>query len=128
MSGNKRTRSSDALALERPTGHPAGHPAGHTDWDRLDRLTDADIAAGIAADPDAAPLADEAWFRDAELVLPEPKQAISLRVDPEVLAWFKDQGPGYQSRMNAVLRRYAQARGAPMVARSARAPSPPRAG
>ncbi len=99
---------------------------GRTDWDRLDRLTDQDIAAEVAADPDAAPIADEAWFRDAELVLPEPKQAISLRVDPDVLRWFRAQGPGYQSRMNAVLRQYAAAHGAAVVDRSARAPARPR--
>ena len=98
---------------------------GRTDWDRLDRLTDADIAADVAADPDAAPITDAAWFRDAELVLPQPKQAISLRVDPDVLCWFKAQGPGYQSRMNAVLRQYAAAHGAAVVDRSARAPARP---
>ncbi len=37
------------------------------------------------------------------------KSAISLRVDPEVLSWFKAQGPGYQTRMNAVLRAYKDA-------------------
>ena len=42
-----------------------------------------------------------------------PKQArkapISLRVDPEVLEWFRTQGPGYQTRINAVLRAYMEA-------------------
>ncbi|MDE2008163.1 MAG: BrnA antitoxin family protein [Rhodospirillales bacterium] len=95
--------------------------AGRTDWARLEQLTDAEIDAAIAADPDAAPIADEAWFRDAEVILPESKQAISLRLDPEVLAWFRAQGPGYQSRMNAVLRHYAHAHGAALVARPARA-------
>lgn len=37
------------------------------------------------------------------------KAAISLRIDPEVLDWFKAQGPGYQTRINAVLRAYRQA-------------------
>jgi uncharacterized protein (DUF4415 family) len=37
------------------------------------------------------------------------KAAISLRLDPEVLAWFRTQGPGYQTRMNAVLRAYMEA-------------------
>jgi len=37
------------------------------------------------------------------------KSAISLRLDPEVLDWFKAQGPGYQTRMNAVLRAYMEA-------------------
>jgi uncharacterized protein (DUF4415 family) len=40
------------------------------------------------------------------------KSAISLRLDPEVLDWFKTQGPGYQTRMNAVLRAYMDASGA----------------
>lgn len=38
------------------------------------------------------------------------KAAISLRLDPEVLAWFRTQGPGYQTRMNAVLRAYVEAK------------------
>lgn len=36
------------------------------------------------------------------------KKLISLRVDPEVIAFFKSQGPGYQTRMNAVLTAYMQ--------------------
>ena len=45
-----------------------------------------------------------------DTVLPEPsrKKLISLRVDPEVLDFFKAQGPGYQTRMNAVLQAYMQ--------------------
>lgn len=41
--------------------------------------------------------------------VPPPKEAISLRVDGDVLAWFRAGGPGYQSRMNAVLRSYMTA-------------------
>ncbi len=95
---------------------------GRTDWDRVDRLTDAEIEAAVAADPDAPELVDRAWFEGATVVLPEPKQAVSLRLDTDVLRWFREQGPGYQSRMNAVLRQYAQAHGAPVAGRSARAP------
>ena len=45
-----------------------------------------------------------------DAVLPEQsrKKLISLRVDPEVLEFFKAQGPGYQTRMNAVLTAYMQ--------------------
>ncbi len=71
-------------------------------------MTDADIAAGIASDPDAMEL-DEAWFAGAELVLPEPKQQLTLRLDAMVVDFFRAQGPGYQTRMNAVLRRYVEA-------------------
>ncbi|WP_156381514.1 BrnA antitoxin family protein [Aurantimonas sp. Leaf443] len=62
-------------------------------------------------DPDAPPgpsLGDEFW-RDAQLVMPEAKTPISLRVDADVLDWFKAQGPGYQTRMNAVLKSYMAA-------------------
>ena len=38
-----------------------------------------------------------------------PKASISLRVDQDVLEWFKDQGPGYQTRINAVLRAFRDA-------------------
>ncbi|HSU05974.1 MAG TPA: BrnA antitoxin family protein [Acetobacteraceae bacterium] len=93
---------------------------GLTDWDRIDRLTDAEIDAAVQADPDAAPTADREWFRTATLVMPEPKQAISLRIDTDVLRWYRDQGPGYQSRMNAILREYAKAHGAVLADRSAR--------
>jgi uncharacterized protein (DUF4415 family) len=93
---------------------------GKTDWERVKRDTDAEIDAAIAADPDAAPALDAAWFEQAELVLPERKLAVSLRVDADVLRWYKGQGPGYQSRMNAVLRQYAAAHGAKVAGRSAR--------
>lgn len=93
---------------------------GRTDWARVDALTDREIAAAIASDPDAAPILDAEWFKGATLELPERKQAVSLRVDADVLRWYKAQGPGYLSRMNAVLRRYAQAHGAALTARSAR--------
>ncbi len=49
-------------------------PEDGTDWPQMDRLTDEEIIAAVASDPDAAPIADEAWFASAELVLPEPKR------------------------------------------------------
>ena len=49
------------------------------------------------------------FFAKATVVHPQPKQPISLRIDEDVLAWFKKQGPRYQSRMNAVLRAYMAA-------------------
>ena len=49
------------------------------------------------------------FFAEASVVYPSPKQPISLRVDEDVLQWFKKQGPRYQSRMNAVLRAYMSA-------------------
>ena len=55
------------------------------------------------------PELDEQFWADAELRVPEQKQAISIRIDPEVLQWFKDSGKGYQTKINAVLRQYYEA-------------------
>lgn len=58
--------------------------------------------------PELADLPAE-FFAQASIVHPSPKQPISLRIDEDVLLWFKKQGPRYQSRMNAVLRAYMAA-------------------
>ncbi|WHZ15697.1 MAG: hypothetical protein OJF52_002543 [Nitrospira sp.] len=49
------------------------------------------------------------FFRHAPLVLPEPKATVTMRVDRKVLDWFKAQGRGYQTRINALLRAYMEA-------------------
>lgn len=83
---------------------------GATDWAQVKSLDEAEIERAIAADDDAAPPLDAAWFEGAEMVLPQPKVPISIRVDREVLDWFKGQGAGYQSRINAVLKAYVSSR------------------
>jgi uncharacterized protein (DUF4415 family) len=80
-----------------------------TDWKRLDKRKDSDVRRAIRFDPDAAPELDRAWFRRAKLVVPEPKQAVSIRLDRDVMEWFRRQGRGYQTRINAVLRTYVEA-------------------
>jgi uncharacterized protein (DUF4415 family) len=77
---------------------------GKTDWAAVDALSDAEIEAAVRADPDAVPF-DLDWS-EAVLVVPPKKKAISIRVDEDVLEFFKTQGAGYQRRMNAVLRSY----------------------
>lgn len=52
----------------------------------------------------------EDFFRNARLVMPSPKQQVTVHIDADVLDWFKAQGKGYQSRMNAVLRAYVATR------------------
>lgn len=83
---------------------------GDSDWERVRSLTDDDIDAAIASDPDAAPPLDEEWFRDAYVCIPA-KIATSIRVDGDVMEWFRSQGKGWQTRMNGVLRAYAKAHG-----------------
>lgn len=88
------------------TRHGKGRDAplrGRADLKRLRRMSEAAIQA--SSPPELADLPEEFWD-DAILVLPEPKQAVSLRLDRDLLEWFRAAGPGYQTRMNAVLRSY----------------------
>jgi uncharacterized protein (DUF4415 family) len=78
-----------------------------TDWRKLRQMSDAEIHAGIAADPDAHPTDDEFW-QDAQVVLPQRKEVVTMRLDADLLAWFRQQR-GYQTRINAILRSYMKA-------------------
>ncbi len=55
------------------------------------------------------PELDEEWFKNAVLVMPDKKVPVSLRLDKEIVDWFKKQGKGYQSHMNAVLKTFVRA-------------------
>ncbi|PWK72670.1 BrnA antitoxin family protein [Aminobacter sp. AP02] len=78
---------------------------GQSDWARVDAMTDAEIEAAMRIDPDWADTIDIDWS-NAVAVYPLPKQAISIRLDQDVVDFFKDTGKGYQTRINAVLRHF----------------------
>jgi uncharacterized protein (DUF4415 family) len=78
-----------------------------TDWARVDAMTEEEIDAAARSDPDAQPT-DDAFWEDAVLVFPS-KHLVCIRIDRDVLDWFRGQGRGYQTRMNAVLRSYMEA-------------------
>lgn len=62
--------------------------------------------------PDAEEIElDESFWQNARVVMPAdgPKTSVHLRIDPDVLRWFKGQGKGHLTRMNAVLRAYYEA-------------------
>jgi uncharacterized protein (DUF4415 family) len=80
-----------------------------TNWNRLRRMTAKEIHAGIEADPDAHPT-DAAFWKDAKVVLPERKVVVTMRLDADLLNWFRKQR-GYQTHINAILRTYMQAHG-----------------
>ncbi|MDR3373934.1 MAG: BrnA antitoxin family protein [Ancalomicrobiaceae bacterium] len=81
-----------------------GELKGQTDWARVDAMTEEDLERAIAEDPDAD-IPDPDWS-NAVLVIPGGKTPISIRLDDDVLSFFKKGGPGYQKRINAVLRSY----------------------
>ena len=73
-----------------------------TDWKRLEAMPDSSI------DTSEMPEIGDEFFLNAELQRP-PKQAVTMRLDADVLAWLKEQGEGYQTRINKLLRAYMQA-------------------
>jgi uncharacterized protein (DUF4415 family) len=81
---------------------------GQTDWKHVDALRDEDIAQAIAEDPDTFEPEPE-WLQQAMILRPgQPKMRVTAYFDQEVVEWFRAQGRGYQTRMNAVLRAYME--------------------
>ena len=76
---------------------------------RLIEMSDEEAERRAAADPDAGVIPPGFWD-NATLRMPLTKQQITLRLDPDVIGWFKRTGKGYQSRMGAVLRSYVEAK------------------
>ncbi len=76
---------------------------GATDFKRLRRMRDAEI------DFSEIPKLGKSFWKHARLVMPEPKDRLTIRVDHEVVQWLKKKGPGYQTRINAILRSYMEA-------------------
>lgn len=70
-----------------------------TDWKRIKTMSDEDI------DFSDLPELDDSFFRDAKWK-PPVKKSVTIRLDADVLDWFRAQGPGYQTRINHLLRRY----------------------
>lgn len=78
-----------------------------TDWKRVRSLSDRQIRTAIGKDPDVR-ATDAGFWKKAKVVLPQPKQTITIRLDADVLTWLRRQ-KGYQTRINAVLRTYMDA-------------------
>jgi uncharacterized protein (DUF4415 family) len=78
-----------------------------TDWVKVDAMTPGQVER-LADEEDGVP--PEGWEKTIMLGTPEPKKDVHIRLDPAVLRWFKAHGPGYQTRINAVLRAFVQAR------------------
>lgn len=81
--------------------------ASRTDWKRV-RATSQEEANRLAEEENG-PL-PENWASTVEIGIPRPKQGVHIRLDADVLAWFRSQGPGYQTRINSVLKAFVRAR------------------
>jgi uncharacterized protein (DUF4415 family) len=71
-----------------------------SDLERIDKLTDREI------DYSDIPELDASFFTRTVVTLPHKKDSVTLRIDHEVLEFFKQQGARYQTRINAVLKAY----------------------
>ena len=102
-------KSASSHSAKRPSGKPrSSSPVSKTDWARVRALRDEEIA-----------ISDEHPELDVQHVIKvirrhglkpaPPKASVSLRIDRDVLDWFKAQGPGYQTRINMILRAFRDA-------------------
>ena len=92
----------------------------HSNLAKLDATTDDEIARQIAEDSDTAPELTDEFFEKADFyigdrlirrgrgrpALDSPKKLVSLRLDQAVIESFRSSGPGWQSRINAALRKH----------------------
>lgn len=85
------------------TSGKKNRPEGIIDRARFEAMDEEEIER--TSPPELAGLTAEFW-RGATVVVPGGKEAISLRLDQDVLAWYRSGGARYQTRMNAVLRSY----------------------
>ncbi len=78
-----------------------------TDLEKLDAMSDAELERRIAEDAGEQDMCLD--WRRAKLVMPEPKQSVHLRLEREVVEFFRSQGKGHISKMQAVLKAYVEA-------------------
>lgn len=75
----------------------------YSDLARIRNLKDEEI------DTSDIPELDASFLENAVVSMPRPKASVCIRLDQDVLEWFKSQGKGYQTRINALLRAYMEA-------------------
>jgi len=80
------------------------HEGAGFDWDRAAHVTRAEIEALVACDPDDADAFID-WGKAAP-ELAQPKAVLNMKIDRDILEYFRKKGKGYQTLINAVLRSY----------------------
>ena len=88
--------------------HVSSSRKSRTDIKRLKSMKDSEIVIDKDAPAWTPEMFARAMVRKGLKPLPR-KSLLSLRIDADVLEWFRSQGRGYQSRMNALLRAFMQA-------------------
>ena len=79
-----------------------------TDWERLEKMNDEDI--DLSDCPAVTPeMFAKAIRKPGGIPITKPKAQVTLRIDQDVLDWFKAQGQGYQTQINSLLRAYMEA-------------------
>ena len=108
-----KTYEEDGKTIVRYTLEEARKLPRLIDGSRADAMTDEELTANALSDPDNPPLTDD-FFEKAkrmrlEDLLPETKERVCIRLDHDVLAWFRSQKKkGYQTAINAVLRAFIE--------------------
>lgn len=87
----------------------AARGESRTNLAHIDAQTEETLERAIAGDPDWRDVPRD-WHRGAEAVMPRPKVPVSIRLDADLVEFFRKQGRGWQTKVNAVLRAYANAR------------------
>jgi uncharacterized protein (DUF4415 family) len=91
---------------------------GKTDWKKVNSMTDEELEEIVKNDPDDVYLTDEElkkgkWFKKGEWIKqfdePQKKAQITLRLDEDILEFFRQTGSGYQTRINNALRAFVKA-------------------
>lgn len=87
----------------------AGRGEDRTDIARIKAMSDEDVEQAVAGDPDWENVPDD-WYERAEAVMPRPKVPVSIRLDADLIEHFRSSGRGWQTRINAILRAYTEAK------------------
>ena len=77
-----------------------------SNWAKADAMTEEEIEAAIASDPDEASM--EIDWSKAIIYTSPPKSVLNMRVDADIMDCFRKQGKGYQTKINAILRSYVE--------------------
>ena len=83
-----------------------------SDWKRADAMSDEELTANALSDPDSTPT-DSPWdpkfaMTISDLLEKRRKRQVTLRLDQDIVDWFKMQGKGYQTLMNEALKTFVQ--------------------